>query len=242
MKNVALMLVIAIAAAAFTPRDRQEASMLAMRLGVALVKLAVALSPPWVYDGSVYDDEKEEQPDNKAELTTPGAPPDVTFTDFSFNEAQAAHLSAAQFVRQWGVPYRPGCEMLGCEEMWDHDLHRPFRRCHWRCPRPRPDPPVERFHSPDRPSYPPQYEASPSVPNPNVPPEIILVVVGLCALILVAGIVSAMSSTNDIDRINADATKTEDLAAKLNAAAREADDHIAAMLDKMGRNQGGSHG
>jgi hypothetical protein len=237
MKNLALMLLIAIAAAAFTPRDRQEASMLAMRLGVALVRLAVALSPPWVYDGSVYDDEKEE-PDNKAELTTPGSAPGVTFATFS-TKPKAAHLSPAQFARQWSVPYRPGCEIIGCQEMWDHNLRRPFRRCRWRCPRPRP--PVEPYRLPPDPPYRPQYEASPSI-SVSMPTEALLVVLGLCALVLVAGIVSALSSTNDIDTIDADTGKTEDLAAKLNAAAREADAHIAAMLDRIGRNQGGSHG
>jgi hypothetical protein len=199
MKQLLLTIVIASAAAIFAPRDLQEASTLVTRAGLALINLGVTLYPHEYDAGGLPDDPVQNQ---------------------DAGHRAGARLYPAQFRREWGVPFRPGCERLGCQRMWDDDRQRPFRRCRWRCPRERPAPEPEYVPTP---RYPPPHlqEAA-----GDVPPELLLI--GLIGVAVIALVVVFSGSQDpdplrEADEAMAEAAEAAEAQAKLDAAARAAD-------------------
>jgi hypothetical protein len=133
--------------------------------------------------------------------------------------------SADIFMR--GNPPPPGCVETHCEEMWDDELGLPFRRCYWRCPRRRPQP--EPRYVPDPPRYQPAPPPDPQVidtaeASAEIPPEV-LVLFGLLALVLIAGVVAHSSSKpgRAIDAALDDAARAAATKARLSAVIEEAD-------------------
>lgn len=166
--------------------------------------------------------------------------------------------TARVFMRGTPMPDRPGCHETHCMQLWDEELQIPFRRCYWRCPRPRPAPaPREwvqpRVHPavPDPPRYryrppvqeTPQYRApAPSVSFPEVPGELLIGFFLLIALIVVIEVVfrhfRALSLTRNTDRAFSDAAALAAAKARLAQATRDADELIqrqAASAFRRGR-------
>lgn len=104
--------------------------------------------------------------------------------------------------------------------------------------------PTRAYEPPDEPEHyapQPRYEQATGPPDPAATVAF-LAVLGVIALGLIA-VFSSSPSTDDIDAIDADIAKTAELAAKLEAAAREADAHLAAFRKEGGHFDGDSgHG
>lgn len=109
--------------------------------------------------------------------------------------------ATAEFFRGRPMPEGRGCWQTHCERLWDHDLERPFRRCHWRCPRPTAPPrreyipePPQRYEAP-----PPrrQYQASsPSSALPDIPPDVAFGIFGVVGLVIVAAVLDHLNRIN----------------------------------------------
>jgi hypothetical protein len=131
------------------------------------------------------------------------------------------------------------CEVVGC---WQECHAVPGgRRCQnfcrrrcWRSP-PRYDPPREREYDASPPYIPPVHRATPQIDHG-------LLLLGGAAVLIILIVVAASASRtsqSDIHDINADIEKTNQLTSELEAAARQADAHIAAAIARArhgGRN------
>ena len=236
LKNTILTIIIAATVASVAPRDRSEVAVLAMRVGALLMLLGLSLDPPGYDAGPLEDD----APDFQLEHAKSSA----------FHSGGL--LTSAEYFPNAPMPDRPGCEVLRCVPLFDGRRHG--KRCYWRCPRPRRAPPVPEF-IPDSPvPAPPHYAAPAQPPEPYwppsrppvaepeepiasraastdsdpMPPVLLAVVAALLVGVLLAAIqhfesISYARSTEDaIDG----AHEAEAARAKLDAAAREADQII----------------
>jgi hypothetical protein len=202
LRTLAISIMVSLVIVFVLPHTREDAARLAVRTGVALINFGVALYPERSID---VEDEH--------------------------SDAQDARLSSgvthAQFDRQGGVPYRPGCEMLGCREMWDHDMGRAFRRCSWRCPRPAAPPPIER--APSLPSH--DYEVAPErvpVSGRAVPaPIIFLGLIAVIAIVIGVALSASDASAIDIEKVLDETDQAAAARARLAAAIAQADAIIA---------------
>ena len=145
-------------------------------------------------------------------------------------------MSGSAHALMRGTPPPPGCHETHCEEMWDDELGLPFRRCYWRCPRRRPPPKPE--FVPEPPRYHPAPRPKPQVidtadASDEVPYEV-LVLFGLLALVLVAGLLVQSSSKpgRAIDAALDSAAQAAASRARLSAVIEEAD---ALIREQTGR-------
>lgn len=159
--------------------------------------------------------------------------------------------ASAQLFRGTPMPEGRGCEVTHCQRMWDHELQRPFRRCFWRCPRPRrappvpqeqehyyrvprdppSPPPVPEYVPPPPPRYEPpaprQYEAqAPHINLPEIPVEVVFGILGLVALAILgtaADHFNRIRLARETDEALNEAAAAAAAKAKLEEATREAE-------------------
>jgi hypothetical protein len=119
------------------------------------------------------------------------------------------------------------------------------RRCYWQ-PEPRYEPPIYEapvyappVYADTAPAYtPPSYANGASPPFPAEA----LIGIGLLAIVITAAVAAIAASGGATEAVSRDADETRALTEKLEAAAREADEHIAAFLDRERRRGGDDHG
>ncbi len=118
------------------------------------------------------------------------------------------------------------------------------QRCRWNCPQaPRyVAPPPPRYYPPPEPRYqPPPYIAPTHQAAPRMDDGLLLLGGAVVFIILIIGLAASLKpSPHDTLRTDADIRKTNELTSALEAAARDADRHIAAAIAKA--RHGGRHG
>jgi hypothetical protein len=213
MKHTLITIVVTAVVAVGAPRNLEDVASLSLRAGLALIKLAIALYPqPPGYDAGEEPDDQVEQQD--ADLAAGG--PLLQLTDYFPNTP---------------MPDRPGCETLGCEPIPGG------KRCHWRCPHERPAPQPETPFYDSAPPDPQEYVPLPhdeasrprsAQPGPDVPIELVLLgLLGIAAIVLIAVFSNSKDDAlREADEAMAEAAEAADAQAKLEAAARAADEII----------------
>lgn len=247
LKNTILTIIIAATVAGVAPRDRSEVAVLAVRLGALLMLLGLSLDPPG-YDAGPLED--EDAPEFELEHAKSAA------------SLLSGLLTSTEYFPDTPMPDRPGCEVIRCVPLFDGRRHG--KRCYWRCRRPRRAPPVPEFipdaPAPAPPSHyaapvrPPEPYRTPSRPHVSEPEEPIAsraapvdsdamspVLLAIVAALLVGVLLAIIQHFESIsyarsteDAIDA-AQEAEAARAKLDAAAREADQIIERYRTAMRR-------
>lgn len=220
-RHIAITILIAVVAAIFVPRDLREASHLLAKVAVTIANLSVELLKHDGYDPGFVESGEDEAPQQDAGLRA---------------GSSLRHIELRHFPNT-PMPEGRGCQVTRCEDLWDDDLNRPFRRCHWRCPRP--EPPEQEFV----PTPPSQREAEPEYipqgPSFEVPvlkaetaknsaDTLFAILFGVFVVVIVATIARGTGgSTQKFDRaMNAalnEATEAVAARAKLEQAVEEAE-------------------
>ena len=215
-KHIVVTLFIAIFAAIAVPRDVQEARDLLLKTAAVLINAAAALHQHALdpYDAGAAE------ADGQSPLQDAGLRAGVLL-----HAAEWRHFRGRQ------MPKGRGCRVSHCENRWDDDLDRPFRRCYWRCPRPAPLAPQQDQSTPPvyraEPQEPRQYGAhAPQLNLPHIPAEVVFVISGLIALLILGAAAQHFGRirlTRETDEALREAAAAAAAKVKLDAAVAEAD-------------------